>query len=928
MSMELAQEDKAEELRRGFCADLLGYVPAREQWLAHARSAAKAGNTDESLACYLRSLKPARRALPQMQAKQAANQAYLDELRRPQPEEEIEEVFTFVVCGAPLQRVERKRNPLLAGHPRESQNAVDQHGLPGGGTTTDEVVSAAVNAWKLYWQRERDGQPEDARAALQPWLVSLASANPPSGGASAIQHRPLAIFRILAHLSIAKSYQQEGIHFRAVRAFERAEAELNDGKSFSPKELPSLYHFFSTAITYGRALSFFRKGQYEDAAKELKRLAAPATSMTPPDVRAATQSCLPQAAYRIAQCLEFQGDFDGARQQYAAVASDPAAPGDLRRRATFAPRRLKSYETDVPPLVERQQKAVYIGENRSDMGEWKYNHPGAEGFILCAMEGAFDVVGGSDIKKPRAHAGLQSLPLEYTLSTRDPAERGRRWASRLTDTSPTALWNPVLHSHTSSNWDDFGEQRPLGEGPDLVLDLTIPPGTHRLSLALINDHSYYEPSRSYTLYLADSNGRFLAGCDVEDHLCGVYKHFAVFGPQRIKVHISRDLSLNAILSGIFLDPLPSPIPVPGDLTAEPENTDRPSELARKHKAFCQSYEDAVRQLTDSPVEYARTCLSLEKLVGEAESFLETSGASPTGDAAHRTQAHAAWLRWQSVRLPGVAAREETDALQALTRHMSDAGVGKERTQELLRGLRDTFLQSGELGRSQLLEDERLRQLRSAGNQAEHTVALKEAAFFYFPCDQIYALSKFRPVVSALADEPNDAQRAKALEGLAAECREHRAWALAEMVHAEIESKVPLQCRGSGHFRHAFFALSYQGKQRETIGLLKKHLQELPNSEYDLLWRLNLVTHLLNVGEVDEAVEANRILVEKHPKHSSADNLEFLLGLALLEKKKKPEAAKERFLAVIRNSPDSYWAKCARNLLDRMERESAAKAQPK
>jgi TolA-binding protein len=89
-----------------------------------------------------------------------------------------------------------------------------------------------------------------------------------------------------------------------------------------------------------------------------------------------------------------------------------------------------------------------------------------------------------------------------------------------------------------------------------------------------------------------------------------------------------------------------------------------------------------------------------------------------------------------------------------------------------------------------------------------------------------------------------------------------------------------------------------------------------------------VTHLLNVGEVDEAVEANRILVEKHPKHSSADNLEFLLGLALLEKKKKPEAAKERFLAVIRNSPDSYWAKCARNLLDRMERESAAKAQPK
>jgi hypothetical protein len=86
----------------------------------------------------------------------------------------------------------------------------------------------------------------------------------------------------------------------------------------------------------------------------------------------------------------------------------------------------------------------------------------------------------------------------------------------------------------------------------------IPEGSHRLSLYFVNDHSYYEPSRVHTVAVFDGTGGYQTGTEVRWFVNGVYKQFGVAGPCTLRVLISRDLSLNVLLAGVFLDPLTDP----------------------------------------------------------------------------------------------------------------------------------------------------------------------------------------------------------------------------------------------------------------------------------------------------------------------------------------------------------------------------------
>jgi tetratricopeptide (TPR) repeat protein len=584
------------------------------------------------------------------------------------------------------------------------------------------------------------------------------------------------------------------------------------------------------------------------------------------------------------------------------MAKAPTTPVHLRRISAFALRRLEQARSPrfsgSSSATERERKAVYLGENRSDFGNWKYNHPGTQALILCAMQCPFDVMAGPG-EKPRASAGAQSLPLNYRLSTSDPKEKGRRWISRLEDPSPSALWDPIRHSFTSSNWDDYGEQYAVGQGPDLIVDLSIPPGAWRLSLSFINDHNYYEPNRAYTVYLKDAEGRFLAGCDVQDHLCGLYKHFAVFGPQELRVYVSRDLSLNTVLSGIFLDPLANPLPVPEGLSIESEESG-----SKDVAALTESYDALMASLDRRSAEFGQRFHSVWSVIELCEKC-----AAPA-------QPYASWLKCQALRVAGVSAAEERIALEALGQTMaaklgSDAAIGR------LATLRDQTLAAGQFGRAELLEDERLSLLLPKLGEAERQAQLRDAAFRFYALDQLYAESKLRPIVESMAADPEPARRAERLQTLAKACREHKAWSLAQVLYETIESIVPLKHRGDEHFRHYFRSLEYQGKPKEAVAILQQHLKDLPDSEWDILWRLNLVSHLLATGQVDEAVEANSLLLKKHPKHSSVDNLGFLIGLKLFQVKKDRAGARERFLWVIRNFPNSYWATSSKRMLQQM-----------
>ncbi|MFA7155437.1 MAG: hypothetical protein WC112_06885, partial [Proteiniphilum sp.] len=112
------------------------------------------------------------------------------------------------------------------------------------------------------------------------------------------------------------------------------------------------------------------------------------------------------------------------------------------------------------------------------------------------------------------------------------------------------------------NRDDYGEQYPLGNGPDLLMSCEIPAGRHVLTLYFANDYNYYESQRAYTVSVTDADRRLLCLAPVRDFGGGLYKRFAVQGPARLEFRIWRNMSINVILSGVFLDGMIPPREVP------------------------------------------------------------------------------------------------------------------------------------------------------------------------------------------------------------------------------------------------------------------------------------------------------------------------------------------------------------------------------
>jgi hypothetical protein len=116
--------------------------------------------------------------------------------------------------------------------------------------------------------------------------------------------------------------------------------------------------------------------------------------------------------------------------------------------------------------------------------------------------------------------------------------------------------------------DDHGEVYPATwQGPGLKVFLRIPKGDYVLSLYFRNDAGKSGDARDRdapislsaaapTAYRGIAPSREAATDRAADFSCGVWNRFLLHGPMRLVVHISRNYSLNSIVSGAMLDCLP------------------------------------------------------------------------------------------------------------------------------------------------------------------------------------------------------------------------------------------------------------------------------------------------------------------------------------------------------------------------------------
>ena len=185
--------------------------------------------------------------------------------------------------------------------------------------------------------------------------------------------------------------------------------------------------------------------------------------------------------------------------------------------------------------------AIVLAEDSHTRGDWIGTY-GTYVYLLCAM------------RAPHFLCGGRGWPVEVSFATGDPAERIRSWLSTApAERDRSVLLEPSGLRRTPAALDDHGEVRPLGEGPDLHIGISIPDGSFLLSLYFFEiDWIQY---RAYRIKLvADGKKpRILAETTASDFFRGKYKRFVVMGPVKLRIIIERGQSPNAQISGIFLD---------------------------------------------------------------------------------------------------------------------------------------------------------------------------------------------------------------------------------------------------------------------------------------------------------------------------------------------------------------------------------------
>lgn len=201
----------------------------------------------------------------------------------------------------------------------------------------------------------------------------------------------------------------------------------------------------------------------------------------------------------------------------------------------------------TPPAAgSKAARVIQLPDDTETRGDWI----GAYGnyvYVLCGMRSPYSFYGGP------------GWPMPLSFWTSDPDETVRAWLSSApAHGNRSVLLEPNGLRRTQAVFDDHGETRPIGTGPDLHLSVPVPEGPHLLSMYFFEvDWIQY---RDYPVKIYDKTPRrnLLAETRVANFFKGKYARFAILGPLEIEVVIERGQSPNATLSGLFLDRLAPP----------------------------------------------------------------------------------------------------------------------------------------------------------------------------------------------------------------------------------------------------------------------------------------------------------------------------------------------------------------------------------
>jgi TolA-binding protein len=274
--------------------------------------------------------------------------------------------------------------------------------------------------------------------------------------------------------------------------------------------------------------------------------------------------------------------------------------------------------------------ALYIGSDTETLGDW-LNCYGEAAFILCAMRNDTRDLTGGDLEPiyfaKREEAFLNDLDsdqIAYCRYTSDPAEPSRvnykpAWsAGKPQQDSTVYLLDPISGTHINAYWDDRGEIYPPDyKGPDLFVDIVrIPEGVYRLALYM----------REHEVRITDDEGNLLAIKPRKEErgkedVPNLYECFVIFGPIDITIHLVRDGSLCTVLSGIFLDKLEPPHPLPEIKTGKPETDEERLKIFEKAKDM---YEEMRKKWNEDPYWYYQNLGRFDEIIRELQRYLSLS----------------------------------------------------------------------------------------------------------------------------------------------------------------------------------------------------------------------------------------------------------------------------------------------------------------